>query len=114
VHEAQAAKAGMAGAGAADVRQHELARVSHNYVLHLTPPVDEHAELSSDFSRQFGEMAGELRGDELALLDAPAAGGEQALAVAGLEPGCVSEKGVLHWGLVCNTREPLLHLFRRA
>ena len=114
VHQAQAAEAGMAGAGAADVRQHELARVSHDHMLHLTPAVDEHAELSSDFSRQFGEMAGQFGGNKLALLDPPAAGGEQALAVAGLESGCVSEKSVLHWSLVCNTREPLLHLDRRA
>ena len=104
----------MAGAGAADVRQHELARVSHDHMLHLTPAVDEHAELSSDFSRQFGEMAGQFGGNKLALLDPPATGGEQALAVAGLESGCVSEKSVLHWSLVCNTREPLLHLDRRA
>ena len=114
VHQAQATEARMAGAGAADVRQHELARVSHDHMLHLTPAVDEHAELSADFSRQFGEMAGQFGGNKLALLDPPAAGGEQALAVAGLESGCVSEKSVLHWSLVCNTREPLLHLDRRA
>ena len=110
MHEAQPAEAGMAGAGAADVRQHQLARISHDHVLHLTPAIDENAELPPDFSRQFGEMTGQLGGDQLALLDAPPPGGEQALAVTGLQSRRVSEKIFLHWRLVCNTRAPLLHL----
>jgi len=53
MHESQSAQARMAGARAADVRQHELPGISHDHVLDLTPPVDEHAQLSPDFPRQF-------------------------------------------------------------
>src|SRR3989442_8070255 len=55
-------------------------------------------------------MAGQLGGDQLALLHAPAAGGEQALAVAGLQSGGVSREIFPHWRLECITRAPLLHL----
>src|SRR2546427_12619687 len=55
-------------------------------------------------------MARQLGGDQLALLHAPAAGGEQALAVAGLQSGGVSREIFPHWRLECITRAPLLHL----
>src|SRR5437870_13540154 len=55
-------------------------------------------------------MAGQLGRDQLALLHAPAPGGEQALAVAGLQSGGVSREIFPHWRLECITRAPLLHL----
>ena len=113
MHQPEAAQARMAGAGAADLRQDELARVAHDHMLDLTPAIDEDAELPANFLRQFGEMARQLRGDQLALLHAPAPRGEQALAVACLQSRRVSGKLFSHLGLVCNTRAPLLHLDRR-
>src|SRR5262249_5165776 len=96
VDQPQAAEAGMAGAGAADVREDQLARVAYDHVLHLTPAVDEHADLPADFPRQFRKMARQLRGDQLPLLHPAAARGEQALAVARLQPRSVSEKFLSH------------------
>ena len=96
VDEAQAAQAGMAGAGAADVRQGELPRVSHDDVLHLAAPVEQDAQLPPRFPRQFGEMARQLGRDQLPLLHPPAPGGEQPLAVAGGETGGISRELLLH------------------
>src|SRR5438874_2737592 len=55
-------------------------------------------------------MAGQLGGDQVPLVDAPAARGKQALALAGFQSGGVSREIFPHWCLECNTRPPLLHL----
>src|SRR5438477_6436731 len=55
-------------------------------------------------------MAGQLGGDQVPLVDAPAARGKQALALAGFQSGGVSREIFPHWSLECNTRPPLLHL----
>src|SRR5438876_818814 len=55
-------------------------------------------------------MAGQLGGDQVPLMHAPAAGGKQALALAGFQSGGVSREIFPHWSLECITRPPLLHL----
>src|SRR2546430_3120223 len=55
-------------------------------------------------------MAGQLGGDQVPLVHAPAARGKQALALAGFQSGGVSREIFPHWSLECITRPPLLHL----
>src|SRR2546423_14479795 len=55
-------------------------------------------------------MAGQLGGDQVPLVDAPAARGKQGLALAAFQSGVVSRDIFPHWSLECNTRPPLLHL----
>src|SRR3989442_6778872 len=55
-------------------------------------------------------MAGQLGGDQVSLMHAPAARGKQALALAGFQSGGVSREIFPHWSLECITRPPLLHL----
>src|SRR5437588_505770 len=55
-------------------------------------------------------MAGQLGGNQVPLVHAPAAGGKQALALAGFQSGGVSREIFPHWSLECITRPPLLHL----
>src|SRR6266436_3822109 len=55
-------------------------------------------------------MAGQLRGDQVSLVHAPAARGKQALALAGFQSGGVSREIFPHWSLECITPPPLLHL----
>src|SRR5437660_7058251 len=58
-------------------------------------------------------MAGQLGGDQVSLMHAPAARGKQALALAGFQSGGVSREIFPDWSLECITRPPLLHLERQ-
>jgi hypothetical protein len=96
VDEPQAAQTRGAGAGAADVGQHELPGVAHDDVFHFSTAIEEDAELPSNVAGRFGEMARQLRGHQLARLHAASPGGEQPLALTRLQAGGVSEELFFH------------------
>ena len=115
VHQAETAQAQLAGAGAADVGQNELASVADDDVLDLAAAVEQHAELSPDLARQFRQMPGELGRNQLSLLHSAAPGGEQSPGLTGLQPCGVAGQLFSHWR-ACNmgaTRPPLIHLAAR-
>ena len=85
MHQAQAAQAELAGAGAADVGKLDLPRVADQDALDLAAPVEQHAELAANLARQLAQVAGELRRAQLARLDAAAVGGEEPPGLARLQ-----------------------------
>jgi hypothetical protein len=55
VHEAKAAEATLRSAEAADVREHELARVADDDVVDLTRAMDERADLATGLDARSDE-----------------------------------------------------------
>src|SRR5262249_27997682 len=53
------------------VRQYDPARVSDDNVFHITAPVDEHADLSANFTRNLSKMSSKLLSHDLAGMNAP-------------------------------------------
>ena len=102
VDEPQAAQAGLARAGAADVGQLDLPRVSDDDVLDFAAPVEQDPNLPARLSRDFRQVARQLRGAQLARLYAAAIGREQAPGLACLQTGRVAVQIV--------SRTPLLPL----
>jgi len=90
VHQAQPAEADLAGAGAADVGQLQLVGVADDDPLHVALAVQQHADLAVDLPRQLGEVAGQLRADDVVRADAAAVGVPQPLQLAVLEAEGVS------------------------
>ena len=85
MHQPQAAQTHLARAGAADVRQLELVGVADHDLLDLALAVEQHADLPVGLARQLGEVAGQLRADDLVRRDAAAVGVAQLVQLAGLE-----------------------------
>jgi hypothetical protein len=93
VNAAQAAKAVGGDARAAQVGQLDPFRVADDDGFDVALPVDERAELPSGLVREFGELARELRSDDLLRRDAPRVELFDAPELIGLKPLRVAVNG---------------------
>jgi len=85
MHQPQAAKASAAPAQASDVGEHELGGVAHNDVTDRTVTADQHADLTTEVTGNFRQMAGELGGDDLIGWDATSVGSLERFALRRLD-----------------------------
>jgi hypothetical protein len=70
VHEAEAAETTFGRAKAADVREHQLSRVSDDDVIDLARAMDERADLTPGLDARRDERARQLRGRNVVERDA--------------------------------------------
>ena len=95
VHQAQTAEPALAGAGAAHIRELQLAGVADHHRLHVPLAIEEDADLPVGLERHLGEVPGELRRDDHPGVDAASVGAAEGVELGGLEAEGVSED-VLH------------------
>ena len=72
VQQAQAAEPAPTGSGATQIRDEQPLGVPDDHVGDRAAPIHQHADLSADAEGQLGQVAGQLRTDDLVGLDAPA------------------------------------------
>jgi hypothetical protein len=91
VNTPQSAEPASACSQATPIGQLDAASIAHHHVLHIAPPIDQHAHLSADVGADLGEIAGELVADEAVRGQASP---EQALDLsdlAGLQAARIAE-----------------------
>jgi hypothetical protein len=87
--KAQPAETVGGDAHAFQIRQFNTAVVAHHYVFNVTFAVDQRSNLTSRFVREFRQLAGKLRGDNLVRRNAPCVQLLNAAQLIGLQAGRV-------------------------
>ena len=90
VHEPQAAKPPHPTAQAADLRDHQPARVAHDHAFDDPATGQEHSQLPAELARQCRQMACELAGDQLVGAYATTKRSQERLTLRGLESANVA------------------------